>query len=169
MKCTMRLINLLLFFTSLGICLLCGCKKEQYPKVLTLPRLMIESRGIDYGDMKGNTVKLPISGSSINIQDQPLVNEFDILNVEMVKVDLGVALLVQVSAQASRELYRGSISNMGGRIVLMVNGNAIGARRIDGAIEDGNYYTFVEVDDDELGKLVFDIKASLASIIKNKY
>ncbi|MEC8333596.1 MAG: hypothetical protein VXZ83_05665 [Verrucomicrobiota bacterium] len=164
----MRPINLLPFFTSLGICLLCGCKKEQYLKDLVLPRLMIESRGVDYGGMKGTTVTLPISGTSINIQDQPLVNEFDILNVEMVKVDLGVALLVQVSAQASRELYRGSISNMGGRIVLMVNGNAIGARRIDGAIEDGNYYTFVEVDDEELGKLVFDIKASLVTIIKNK-
>ena len=164
----MRLINLLFFFTSSGICLLCGCKKEQYSKDLVLPRLMIESRGVDYGGMKGTIVKLPISGTSINIQGQPLVNEFDILNVEMVKVDLGFALLVQVSAQASRELYRSSISNMGGRIVLMVNGNAIGARRIDGAIEDGNYYTFVEVDDEELGKLVFDIKASLASNIKNK-
>ena len=164
----MRLINLLLFFTFLGICLLCGCKKDQYPKDLVLPRLMVESRGVDYGAMKCTTVKLPISGTSINIQDQPLINEFDILNVEMVKVDLGVALLVQVSAQASRKLYRGSISNMGGRIVLMVNGNAIGARRIEGAIEDGNYYTFVEVDDEELGKLVFDIKASLAYIIKNK-
>ena len=162
----MYLINLLIFFTSLGICLLSGCKKEQYSKDLILPRLMIESRGVDYGGMKGTTVKLPISETSINIQDQPLVNEFDILNVEMVKVDLGVALLVQVSTQASRALYRGSISNMGGRIVLMVNGNAIGARRIDGAIQDGNFYTFVEVDDEELGKLVFDIKASLASITK---
>ena len=150
------------------MCLLCGCKKEQEPKDLTLPRLMIESRGVDYGGMKSTTVKLPISGTIINIQDQPLVNEFDILNVEMVKVDMGVALLVQVNAQASRALYRGSISNMGGRVVLMVNGNAIGARRIDGAIEDGNFYTFVEVDDEELGRLVFDIKDSLASITKNK-
>ena len=164
----MRLINLLLFFTSLVICLFCGCKKELSSKDLFLPRLMIESRGVDYGGMKSTTVTLPISGTSINIQDQPLVNELDILNVEMVKVDLGVALLVQVSTQASRALYRGSISNMGGRIVLMVNGNAIGARRIDGAIEDGNFYTFVEVDDEELGKLVFDIKASLASIKRKK-
>ena len=50
----------------------------------------------------------------------------------------------------------------------MINGNAMGARRIDGPIEDGNFFTFVEVSDEELGKLVFDIKASLSSIKKNK-
>ena len=164
----MRLINLLLFFTFLGICLLCGCKKEQDPKDLILPRLMIEVRGVDYGMMKGTIVKLPVSGTTITIHEKPLINEFDILNAEMVKVDLGVALLLQISPQASRLLYRRSISNKGGRIVLMVNGNAIGARRIDGAIEDGNFYTFVEVDDEELSKLVFDIKSSLATIQKNK-
>ena len=161
----MRLVHIHLFFTFLGVCLLCGCKKEQELKNLTLPRLMIETRGS--GNLNTG-VELPVSGTKINIQDQPLVDEFNVLNVELVKVDMGLALLVQVSAQGSRSLYRGSISNMGGRIVLMINGNAMGARRIDGPIEDGNFFTFVEVSDEELGKLVFDIKASLASIKKNK-
>ena len=162
----MRLVHIHLFFMFLGVCLLCGCKKEQELKNLTLPRLMIEETRA-----RGNLntgVELPVSGTKINIQDQPLVDEFNVLNVELVKVDMGLALLVQVSAQGSRSLYRGSISNMGGRIVLMVNGNAMGARRIDGPMEDGNFFTFVEVSDEELGKLVFDIKASLASIKKNK-
>lgn len=161
----MRLVNIHLFFTFLGVCLLCGCKKEQELKNLTLPRLMIETRGLSHGSP---IVKLPVSGTRISIQDQPLVDEFNVLNVELVKVDMGIALLVQVSAQGSRSLYRGSISNMGGRIVLMINGNAMGARRIDGPIEDGNFFTFVEVSDEELGKLVFDIKASLTSIKQNK-
>jgi len=60
------------------------------------------------------------------------------------------------------------IPSMGGRIVLTVNGNAIGARRIDGAIQDGNLYTFVEVDDEELGQLVLDIKKSLVHLQANK-
>ena len=166
----MRLVNIHLFFTFLGVCLLSGCKKEQELKNLTLPRLMIETRGnINWAEGFGSTlVQLPVSGTRISIQDQPLVDEFNILNVELVKVDMGIAMLVQVSAQGSRSLYRGSISNMGGRIVLMINGNAMGARRIDSSIEDGNFFTFVEVSDEELGKLVFDIKASLASIKKNK-
>ena len=157
-----------LFFALLGVCLLCGCQKEQDLKNYRLPRLMIENRGVDYGSMGGTIVELPVSGTRINIQDQVLVDEFNVLNVELIKVDMGLALLVQVSARGSRALYRGSVSNMGGRIVLMINGNAMGARRIDGAIEDGNFYTFVEVGDEELGKLVFDIKESLVSIQKNK-
>ena len=161
----MRLVHIHLFFTFLAVCLACGCKKEQELKNLTLPRLMIETRGHVEPPV---IAVLPVSGTSISIQDEPLVDEFNVLNVELVKVDMGLALLVQVSAQGSRSLYRGSISNMGGRIVLMINGNAIGARRIDGPIEDGNFFTFVEVSDEELGKLVFDIKASLASIKKNK-
>jgi hypothetical protein len=56
---------------------------------------------------------------------------------------------------------------MGNRIVFMVNGNAIGARRIDGAIQDGNLYTFVEVDDEELGQLVLDIKETIVELQKN--
>lgn len=167
----MRLVNIHLLFTFLGVCILCGCKKGEELKNLTLPRLMIEQRGnLGYPSPSfvPNVAVLPISGTRISIQDQPLVDEFNILNVELVKVDMGLALLVQVSAQGSRSLYRGSVSNMGGRIVLMINGNAMGARRIDGPMEDGNFFTFVEVSDEELGKLVFDIKASLASIKKNK-
>ena len=57
---------------------------------------------------------------------------------------------------------------MGSRIVFMVNGNAIGARRMDGAIQDGNFYTFVEVDDEELGQLVLDIKKTIAKLQANK-
>jgi hypothetical protein len=86
----------------------------------------------------------------------------------MVKVDMGVALLVQTRGQGLRDLYRASVSNMGNRIVFMVNGNAIGARRIDGAIQDGNFYTFVEVDDEELGQLVLDIKETIVELQKNK-
>ncbi|MGZ0657412.1 hypothetical protein ACWPKO_02800 [Coraliomargarita sp. W4R53] len=158
-------LPLLLLFTSVGFFTAC---KEEPLENLTVPRLMVESRGVNYGGIGGNTVTLPVSGTSIGIQGAPVVNEFDIMNVEMVKVDMGVALLVQVSGQGARDLYRASVSNMGGRIVLTVNGNAIGARRIDGAIEDGKFYTFVEIDDEELGQLVLDIKESLIQIQARK-
>jgi len=156
---------LLILLTSLGFFI--GCKKDKLED-LSVPRLMIETRGVNYGAMSGETVTLPVSGTTISIQGEPVVNEFDIVNVDMVKVDMGVALLVQAGGQGARDLYRASVSNMGGRIVLTVNGNAIGARRIDGAIQDGNFYTFVEIDDAELGQLVLDIKESLVEIQANK-
>lgn len=155
----------IIYYLLLPICLLgllSGCKKE--PENLKVPRLMIESRGVNYGNMHDNVVTLPVSGSQIQIQQEPLVNEFEIVNVEMVQVSLGMAMLVQVSEKGARDLYRGSVTNMGSRVVLMVNGNAIGARRLDGAITNGDFYTFVEVDDSELGQLVLDIKETIIKL-----
>lgn len=145
-----------------------GCKKDDSLEDLTVPRLMVESRGIEYGSLTGGTVTLPISGTTISLQKTPLVSEFEIYNVELVQVEMGKALLIQTSEKGARELYRGSVTNMGGRIVLMVNGNAIGARRVDSAISDGSFYTFVEVPDEELDDLVLDLKESLPRIQKLK-
>jgi hypothetical protein len=158
-------LSFLILFSSLGF--LVACKKGKLEN-LSVPRLMIETRGVNYSASTGEVVMLPVSRTTINIEGVPVVNEFDIQNVEMVKVDMGVALLVQTRGQGLRDLYRASVSNMGNRIVFMVNGNAIGARRIDGAIQDGNFYTFVEVDDEELGQLVLDIKETIVELQKNK-
>ena len=158
-------LSSLILLVSFGF--LVACKKDRLEN-LSVPRLMLEIRGVNYGATSGETVTLPVSRTMVSIQGDPVVNEFDILNVEMVKVDMGVALLVQTGGQGARDLYRASVSNMGSRIVFMVNGNSIGARRIDGAIQDGNFYTFVEVDDEELGQLVLDIKETIVKLQENK-
>ncbi|MEO0510090.1 MAG: hypothetical protein AAF065_09555 [Verrucomicrobiota bacterium] len=154
-----------IFLTILALVLLSGCRKDDVDlDNLKVPRLMIESRGVNYGNLSGDIVGLPVSGTRITLQKEPLVNEFDIMNVELVKVEMGLALLIQMNDKGSRALYRGTVTNMGGRIVLTVNGNPIGARRIDGAIQDGNLYTFVEIDDDEIGQLVLDLKDSIEKL-----
>ena len=158
-------LSSLILITSIG--LLVACKKEKLEN-FSVPRLMVETRGVNYSASTGEAITLPVSRTTINIEGDPVVNEFDIQNVEMVKVDMGVALLIQTGGQGKRDLYRASVSNMGNRIVFMVNGNAIGARRIDGAIQDGNFYTFVEVDDEELGQLVLDIKETIVELQKSK-
>lgn len=146
---------------------LSGCKKDKIEtEDLKVPRLMVEARGIQYGAMGGSVITLPKGGTRIAIQKEPLVNEFEIANVELVKVDLGLAILIQLTGQGARALYRGTVTNMGGRIVFTVNGNAIGARRIDTPITDGNYYTFVEIDNEELGQLVLDLKKSIIALQK---
>jgi hypothetical protein len=156
----------LLFFPLLALAL-CGCNKDKLESdEVMVPRLMVETRSVQYGALGGNVVELPVSGTRIALQKQPLVTEFNIANVELVKVDMGLALLIQTDETGARALYRGTVSNMGGRIVLTVNNNAIGARRIDGAIQNGNFYTFVEVDDEELGQLVLDIKETLKQLQK---
>ena len=95
------------------------------------------------------------------------MNEFDILNVEMVKVDMGCHYWGQTGGQGARDLYRASVSNMGSRIVSwstkMRSVLALGWH-----IQDGNFYTFVEVDDEELHRLVLDIKKTIVKLQANK-
>ena len=136
---------------------------------MQVPRLMIEARGVDYGGGSGSKVTLPISGTAIKLEREPVVGEYDIINVEMVEVDMvpgvrGIALMIQVTDKGSRELYRRSVTHSGSRIVLTTNGQAIGAIRLSGTIEDGQLYTFVEIPDDEIGQFVIDLKASIAEL-----
>ena len=152
-------------FLPLLALVLSGCKKDKLDaENLKVPRLMVETRGVQYGALGGQVVQLPVSGTRIALQKEPLVNEFDINNVELVKVEMGLALLIQTNETGARALYRGTVSNMGARIVFTVNNNPIGARRIDGAIQNGNLYTFVELEDEELGQLVLDLKASIQQL-----
>jgi hypothetical protein len=149
----------------LSLCIFSGClKNKSDERNMLVPRLMIESRSVNYGSVNGVNLRLPISGSVIAVDKTPIVNEFDIFNVEMVRVEMGIAVLIELSDQGARELYRRSVTNKGSRVVFVVNGNALGARRLDSAIEDGKLYTFVEVKDDAIGQLVLDLKASIAEI-----
>lgn len=131
---------------------------------MQVPRLMIESRGMNYGGFSGTELTLPISGSTILVESEPIVSEYEIINAEMVKVDMGLALMLEVNDAARRELYRRSVTHMGTRVVFTSNGEAVGARLLDGAITDGRFYTFVEIDDNELGQFVLDLKASIAEL-----
>ena len=75
----------LVFITS-------GCFKHLYGyknkiENMQVPRLMIESRSMNYAGSGGMQLTLPISGSTIFVDSTPIVSEYDIMNVEMVKVD----------------------------------------------------------------------------------
>ena len=154
-------LSLLLLFSA--------CRKEKVAEEnLRVPRLILEARGVNYGALTADTVTLPVSGTKIALRKEPLVSEFEITNVELVKVELGLALLVQTSELGARALYRGTVTGMGGRIVLTVNGNPIGARRVEAPIQDGNFYTFVELEDEALGQLVLDMKETIAYLQENK-
>ena len=45
---------------------------------MLVPRLMIESRGVNYGSVNGVKLTLPVTGSEIAVERDPIVNEFDI-------------------------------------------------------------------------------------------
>ena len=64
----------------------------------------------------------------------------------------------------TRDLYRVSASNQGRRFVLMINGEAVGARLIDGPLSGGVLFVFAEVPDDALPALVANLKKTSADL-----
>lgn len=149
---------------GLPMLFLSGCRKEVAPENLRVPRLYLEGRTMNYGAMTPARMVMPKSGTMIEVIKEPLLNEFEIVNAELVKVELGMALLLQLSDRGARSLYRASVVNAGNRVVVSINGNPVGFRRLDGAIMDGNFYCFVEMNNAALEELVIDIKESLAYV-----
>ncbi|CAI8262544.1 MAG: Uncharacterised protein [Opitutia bacterium UBA7350] len=145
--------------TVLYIGLFCSaCRKEVAVVDLMIPRLHLEGRVMNYGSMTTQRMIMPKSKTTIEVIKQPLISEFDIMNAEMVKVDLGMALLLQLSEQGARNLYRASVVNKGNRIVVTINGNPVGFRRIDGPIMDGNLFCFIEMNTSAMEELVLSLK-----------
>lgn len=159
LRSALAISAILSFFLLSAGCLGNGSKKDG----LTIARLHLESKG-QFGSLAVETVQLPVSGALIQVSTEPLISEFEILNAEVVQVDLGKALLLQLNEQGARQLYRTSVSQRMRRLVLEVNGNPIGARVLDGPIQDGLLYTFVEVDESELYELVASIKETILEL-----
>lgn len=112
----------------------------------------------------GTAVTLPRSGVNLTVNAKPVITEGDILNVELVQVELGKCLAFQLTPPAARDFYRLSGSHQGRRLALVIDGEPLGARRIDGAIADGVVFVFVEVADEQLPKLVENLKKSSSAM-----
>ena len=114
----------------------------------TLARLFLESR-----DLTGARTILPQSETVIFVAAKPVFTEFDFVEVEISETELGKCLSFRFTAAAARDLYRLSVVNVGQRLVLTVDGNAMGARRIQRPVEDGRLLVFVETPDERLPAL----------------
>ena len=95
-----------------------------------------------------------------------MLTEYDFLDVGVVELDLGLCLQFTLSHQASRAFYQTSANNQGKRLVLLVNGKALGLRRIDRPVSNGVIYVFVEVPDGELPELAKNLKDTSIEVQK---
>ena len=134
-----------------------GCQSAAAPKdyTPTAARFFLES-----GSADGTPLTLPQSGVHVTVNSKPVIVEGDILNVELLQVDLGKCLLFQLTPSAARDFYRMSVSHQGRRLVLVIDNQALGARRIDGAITNGALMVFVELPETALPGLVDNLKKS---------
>ncbi len=154
------MVRLFLFVCGLGLLSACQSARPANPKDLASARFFLE--GAD--GVTGLKVVLPQSAVNLGVNPKPVLTEGDILDVELVQVDLGKCLMFQLRPAAARDFYRLSGSNQGRRLVLMLDDEAIGARRIDGAIMDGKIFIFIEKPDADLPALVSRLKRSSMEI-----
>ncbi|MBL9213772.1 MAG: hypothetical protein JNL92_25125 [Opitutaceae bacterium] len=151
----------LFFLGGVAGILLAGCSSAPPPKDYTpvVARFFLESASGD-----GTPLTLPQSGVRVTVNPKPVIAEGDVINVELVQVDLGKCLLFQLSTSAVRDFYRMTVTHQGRRLVMVLDGEAVGARRIDGPITNGVLYVFVERPESELPALVNNLKKSSVAI-----
>lgn len=145
---------------ALALLLLAGCQSKDPRDVASvLPRFFLEAGG----DAAGTPLVLPKSGVNLRVNSKPVITEGDILDAELVQVELGKCLMFKLTPSAARDFYRLSGSHQGRRLVLVINDDPLGARRIDGAIADGVIFIFVETPEEQLPGLVEKLKQSAAA------
>ena len=139
---------------------LSGCST---PKPTHTVRFYPEARSS--ADNFTRTLKMPLSGLEFNVLRKPVIWEEQILQVDMVKVASGdLALRFVFDDFGTRELYRQSASNLGGRMVLVINEVPLGARQFDGPITDGVYFTFMEMSPAEMEQLTLDLQENIKRV-----
>jgi hypothetical protein len=137
-----------------------GCQSPPRPETApVVARFWLEANAA-----RTIAVELPVSETKIRVLMRPVISEFDIVDVGLVRVELGLCLMFQLTPSAAHDLYRLSVSNQGSRLVLLVNDRPSGARVIEQPIEGGVLYTFVELPDAELPALVQSLKQTAAAV-----
>lgn len=149
------------FLPLLAGLLMAGCasKSRVPPESIVRVRFMLEA-----ADNRSLSLELPRSGVRIAVNPQPVVTEFDVIEAAVAQVELGRCLMFRLTPSATRDLYRLTGTNQGRRLVLTVDGNPLGARRIEAPIADGTIFVFAEVPDESLERLVAAVRASSAEL-----
>lgn len=142
--------SLLLAGLALGGCASKTAKKD-YP--VSVIRFMVEATAQE----NGGVVRLPLSGVIIPIAPKTYFTEYDIMRCEVIDNELGKSLSFQFTEDATRDLYRFTATNQGKRLVLVLNGVAIGAMRISSANSQGFVIAYVEFPEAELVTLAKNI------------
>ncbi|TVR51912.1 MAG: hypothetical protein EA425_06060 [Puniceicoccaceae bacterium] len=142
--------------------LLAGCEsRRQQDYTAIIPRFFIEANPRETFSLP---VEMPQSGITLAVNPRPFLTEADVANVELVQVDLGLCLLFELTPAAGRDLYRITASNQGRRMVLTLNGMAVGVRMIDQPFSFGQIILFLEVAEQDLPELAVNLRKTVHDI-----
>lgn len=135
-----------------------GCRTPRVEEDGARARFYVETGGA------GVEVRLPVSEVALTVEAKPVFTEFDFVAVEVTERELGRCAMFRLTRAAARDLYRLTAANQGRRLVLMVDGEALGARPIEAPMEEGELLVFVERSDDELVALVRRLQQTTARV-----
>ena len=153
-----------LIIALLGMAFFVSCTKETKPTHAVRFFPETESSGASFS----KSVRMPLSRLEFIVTRKPVIWEAQIADVQMVQVASGeYALRFIFDDYGTRELYRQSVQNLGRRMVVEINGKAMGARQFDGAISNGVYYTFMEMKPDEMAELVVALQKNIELVQKS--
>ncbi len=150
------------YLLLVGVLFLAGCqtaKKIDFDPVVA--RFYIE---MNPSEGYNQPVRLPVSGISLVVHPDPVFSETDVVNVDLVRVDLGLCLSFDLNDSAGRDLYRLTVNKQGRRLVLSLNNAPVGVRMIDQPLSSGNILMFVELPDDDLEEIVINLKKTSEEI-----
>lgn len=140
-----------------------GCQSPQAARDFDpiVPQFLLEAPSQQPG---AQVIELPVSQVQVPVYPRVALSQTDVSNVELVHVDLGLCLMFEFTPGAGRVLFRLSSSNIGRRLVVTLNGRPLGARLIEGPIQDGRLLVFVEVSDEELPATAVNLKRTVHEI-----
>lgn len=140
--------------------LLAGCQSAPAVKSKSeLARFYLES-----GEEPTALLTLPQSGLQISVKPKPVFTEYDIVNVEIAQAELGQCLAIQLTPEATLDLYRLTLDKQGSRLVLVLGGVPFGARRMSEPLDQGTIFVFLEVPDASLPALVATLKETCVAL-----
>lgn len=163
----MKSYTFLIIFLCGSALLLSGCKSRKPLTDFSIPSFFLEMNPRSQAAAT-RTVTLPMSGTVLRVTERPVIFTDDIAWIELVQVDLGLALRFNLTGQGARKLTRLSVQNQGYRLVLFVLDEPIGARIIDGVIDQGVLFTFAEVEDEDLPDLVAAMNEAIVEARKRQ-
>ncbi len=149
-----RLLPPIILVVALGLLTGCASSSKKRDFDIAAARFLVEAGPGEAGVV----VRLPRSGTTITVVPKVIFTEFDVTSVEVLQSELGKVLLFQFTPEAGRDLYRQTVTRQGLRIVTTINGEAVGAVRVERPISQGYVLTHVEADSDDLEKLARSIK-----------
>lgn len=107
---------------------------------------------------------LPVSEVRVAVQSKAILAEFDYESIQASRLEYGMALVFQLKPSARRAFLRLSAGNLGKRLVLMVDGVAVGLRRLDRPTDDGTMVIYLEMKDAQVEDLARKLQETTREI-----